>query len=277
MKKFSIIIPSWKNIVLLDLVYKGLKRNSAMEHEIIVFFNEYGEEEKKWAAGKAVISNSSPANLGVCAAVNRAAKLATTDYICYMNDDMYPLPGWDMSLQPYLELSDKIWISSTPVEPGKANPCAIGFCDYGTSPQNFREDDLLRDYRKLKRPYNMFSTWTPSVIPKSNWEAIGGFDENYFPGFGSDPDLAMKMYNYGCTLFIGVGTSLVYHFARKTVSRYDDRELIDAKAFFRKKWGISRRRFLDNILYRGKVITPGLLKKICRKHRLGRFGCSPCP
>ena len=40
MKKFSVIIPSWKNIALLDLVYKGLKLNSTMEHEIIVFFNE---------------------------------------------------------------------------------------------------------------------------------------------------------------------------------------------------------------------------------------------
>jgi len=84
MKKFSIIIPSWKNIALLDLVYKGLKLNSTIEHEIIVFFNEYGEEEKKWITGKAVISDSSPVNLGVCAAVNHAAKLATTDYICYM-------------------------------------------------------------------------------------------------------------------------------------------------------------------------------------------------
>ena len=118
MKKFSVIIPSWKNIALLDLVYKGLQRNSVIAHEIIVFFNEYGAEEKAWAAGKAVISDASPVNLGVCAAVNRAAKLATTDYICYMNDDMYPLPGWDVSLQPYLDLSDKVWISSTPVEPG---------------------------------------------------------------------------------------------------------------------------------------------------------------
>ncbi|MFH1477086.1 MAG: glycosyltransferase [Verrucomicrobiota bacterium] len=274
MKKFSVIIPSWKNIALLDLVYKGLRLNSAIEHEIIVFFNEYDDKAKQWAADKAVIYDFSPVNLGVCAAVNRAAKLATTDYICYMNDDMYPLPGWDMSLQPYLELSDKIWISSTPVEPGKANPCAIGFCNYGTTPQTFREDDLLRDYRKLKRPYNVFSTWTPSVIPKSNWDAIGGFDEHYFPGHGSDPDLAMKMYAYGCMLFIGVGTSLVYHFARQTVSRYDGQKPNDSKAYFRKKWGMSRCKFLNNMLYRGEVITPELLKKISRKHSLERIDCN---
>lgn len=265
MKRFSIIIPSWKHLACLDLVCRGLAQNSAVQHQVIIFFNEFGEDEKKWVSGKAIDYETSPDNLGVCAAVNRAAKLARTDYICYMNDDMYPLPGWDVALQPYLDMSDKIWISSTPVEPGKANSCAIGFCDYGASPENFREADLLRDCRGLIRPYNMFSTWTPSVIPKSNWDAIGGFDEAYFPGYGSDPDLAMKMYNYGCRLFIGVGASLVYHFARNTVSLYDHIETMDSKAYFKKKWGMSRRRFLKNRLHRGEVIVPKLLAKIQRK------------
>jgi len=187
MKRFSVIIPSWKNLACLDLAYRGLKKNSSIDHQILLFFNEFGPEEKAWVADKAVDYDSSAQNLGVCAAVNRAAKQAKTDYICYMNDDMYPLPGWDTALYPYLDISDKIWVSGTPVEPGKANPCAIGYCDYGTSPENFREDDILRDYPRLKRPYNMFSTWTPSVIPRSSWDAVGGFDESYFPGDGSDP------------------------------------------------------------------------------------------
>lgn len=264
LKRFSIIIPSWKYLASLDLVCRGLAQNSAVQHQVIIFFNEFGEDAKKWVAGKAVDYATSTENLGVCAAVNRAAKLAKTDYICYMNDDMYPLPGWDIALQPYLNMGDKIWVSSTPVEPEKANPCAIGFHDYGTSPENFREADILRDFRGLIRPYNMFSTWTPSVIPKSSWDAIGGFDEAYFPGSGSDPDLAMKMYDYGCRLFIGVGASLVYHYARNTVSRYDNVTIMDSKAYFKKKWGISRRTFLENCLHRGKVITPKLLEQIQR-------------
>lgn len=267
MKRISIIIPTWKNVALIDLTCRGLKRNSAVNHEIIVFFNEYGEAERKWRSGKDILSDSSETNLGVCAAVNRAARLATCDYICYMNDDMYPLPGWDVALDPYMGMDEKLWLSSTPIEPQEANPCAIGSCDYGDSPANFRETDLLRDFEKLKRPYNMVSTWTPFVISRANWEAIGGFDETYFPGNGSDPDLAMKMFKHGCRLFIGVGSSLVYHFARKSTARHDGQKSMDPRSYFKQKWGISWRRFLNSMLYRGEVITPRILDKIRRAGR----------
>lgn len=271
MKRISIIIPTWKNVALIDLIYRALKRNSAVNHEIIVFFNECGEAERQWRSGKDITSDSSETNLGVCAAFNRAAKLATGDYICYMNDDMYPLPGWDVALEPYMGMADKLWLSSTPIEPHKANPCAIGCRDYGDSPANFRETDLLRDFEKLKRPYNMVSTWTPFVIPRANWEAIGGFDEAYFPGSGSDPDLAMKMFQHGCRLFIGAGSSLVYHFARQSISRYDKQGSMDPRRYFKQKWGMSWRQFLNSVLYRGEVITPRILEKIRRKGATGRF------
>lgn len=262
MRRFSIIIPTWKNLNYLDLAYRSIRSNSATEHEVIVFFNEFDEDCARWLEGKKVLHAKAEKNLGICTAVNRAAKLATTDYICFMNDDMYILPGWDTALWQYLEMSDKLWLSATAIEAGKQTPCNIGNTDYGDSPETFEEERLLKEFTALKRPYNIVSTWTPTLIPKSNWEAVGGFDENYFPGYGSDPDLAMKMYQYGCRYFIGVGTSLVYHFSRRTISRFDDRDVMDPKAYFRKKWGMTWKKFLKKIIYRGKVITPDMLRKM---------------
>ena len=108
----------------------------------------------------------------------------------------------------------------------------------------------------------MVSTWTPTVIPRANWEAVGGFDEAYFPGNGSDPDLAMKMYQHGCRHFIGVGTSLVYHFSRRTTARFDAGPKLDDKRYFKQKWGLSRDRFLKRMLHRDEVITPRLLRHL---------------
>jgi GT2 family glycosyltransferase len=259
--RFSIVVPTWKNLEYLDLCYKGIVRNSAAAHELIIFFNEFDRDCERWLVGKDILYDKSPQNLGVCGAVNRAAKMATTDYICYMNDDMYPLPGWDTALAQYLGVSDKVWLSGTALEPGKAAACYIGGCHYGASPADFQQEKLLREFAAFKRPYNMVSTWTPILMSKADWIAIGGFDEAYFPGDGSDPDLAMKMYQYGCRLFIGVGGSLVYHFSRRTIARFDDGATMDPKAYFKNKWGMTWKRFFNKIIRRDSVIKDNLLEK----------------
>ena len=255
MKPFSVVVPSWKNLKLLDLMYRGLKRNSGTDHELIVFFNECDDECQEWALQRGVRYLGSSGNVGVCAAVNAASKIATTEYICYMNDDMYPLPEWDTALWSYVGMAPVLWLSGTALEAGKSSPCYIGGADYGDSPGNFREEDLLREYASFKRPYNMVSTWTPVLLSLRDWNAVGGFDEDYYPGFGSDPDLAMKFYELGCRHFIGVGTSLVYHFARSTTSRFRDEDLMDPRRHFREKWGIPRGIFLKRMIKRDSVIT----------------------
>lgn len=264
MTRFSILIPTWKNLPYLDLAYRSIRSHSAADHEVIIFFNEFDKDCEKWLTGKDILHDRSDRNLGVCGAVNRAARLATCDFICYMNDDMYVLPRWDAAFEPYLRLSDKLWLSGTAVEAGEATPCYIGGWDYGDSPANFREQELLADCEKIRRPYNIVSTWTPIVLPRANWEAVGGLDENYFPGSGSDPDLAMKMYRHGCRLFIGIGMSIVYHFSRCTISRFDGADVMDPKAYFKAKWKMSWRKFFKKVIYRDRVITPEVMKKMTR-------------
>ena len=41
---------------------------------------------------------ASDTNIGVCYALNAAAQLASTNYILYLNDDMYTCPQWDKYL-----------------------------------------------------------------------------------------------------------------------------------------------------------------------------------
>ncbi|NOQ22775.1 MAG: glycosyltransferase [Candidatus Aegiribacteria sp.] len=262
MKPFSVIVPTWKNLEYLDLMYRGITANSAVTHEIIIFFNEFDESCENWARGKNILFCESAENTGVCAAVNRAAEMATTDFICYMNDDMYPLPGWDTALAGYSGLADKLWLSGTAIEPGNSTPCYIGNRNYGESPSTFEEERLLSEYRTLFRPYNVISTWTPVLLSRRDWEAIGGFDEKFFPGFGSDPDLAMKMYRYGCRHFIGVGNSLVYHFSKGTTARFSGSSTMDPRKYFKSKWGISWKKFFKQVIHRNSVIFPALLDKI---------------
>lgn len=262
MERFSIVIPTWRNLEYLELAYRGIRRNSNADHEIIVFFNEFDAACARWLEGKQVLHDRAESNLGVCPAVNRGAALATTNYVCYMNDDMYPLPGWDSALAAYLGIAERLWLSGTAVEAGQAAACYIGGCDYGDAPATFEEERLLREFCRLKRPYNLVSTWTPTLLSKSDWDAVGGFDEAYFPGNGSDPDLAMKMHQNGCRHFIGVGTSLVYHFSRATTARFDGAPAMDPKRYFQQKWDMSWKHFLNRVIRRDSVITPDVLRKL---------------
>jgi GT2 family glycosyltransferase len=250
MRPFSVLIPTWRNLSYLDLCVRGILRNSAVRHEIIIFFNAFDEDCRAWLEGRDVKWASSEENLGVCGAVNRAAELATTDHICYMNDDMYPLPGWDTALAARLGTADPLWLSGTAVEAGNATPCYIGHRDFGSTPATFREQELLEALPDLARSYDTVSTWPPTLLSLRDWRAIGGFDETYFPGFGSDPDLAMKMYAHGCRHFIGVGNSLVYHFSKATTGRFDGSGDFDPSDYFRTKWGMSRSRFLRRVIRR---------------------------
>jgi len=258
MIRFSVVVPTWKNLEYLDLMYRGLRRNSAADHELIVFFNEFDDECRVWTKDKEVLFSHSDTNTGVCTAVNRAAEMATTDYICFMNDDMYPLPGWDTALAGYLGMAEKLWLSGTAIEPGNSTPCYVGNRDYGRSPSEFQEERLLKEYRTLIRPFNIVSTWTPVLLSKIDWDAIGGFDEYYFPGFGSDPDLAMKMYQHGCRNFVGVGNSLVYHFAKGTTARFSGPEKMDPRKYFKKKWGMSWKIFHRKLIHRDLVISKSI-------------------
>lgn len=66
-------------------------------------------------------------NIGICKALNQASILAKTKYICYFNDDMYALPGWDYHLVKEIESigHQNFFISSTMIEPKPGNDLNI--------------------------------------------------------------------------------------------------------------------------------------------------------
>ena len=50
-------------------------------------------------------------------------------------------------------------------------------------------------------------------------ESYWGFSEEFNPGFGSDPDLNMKLWKYGVRIFKGISKSRVYHFGSLTARK----------------------------------------------------------
>ena len=80
-------------------------------------------------------------NIGVCHALNKARILVCTNYILYMNDDMYVCPNWDTYILDEInkQKDELFFFSSTVIEPKATSNCVIEK-NYGTSIKNFDEN-----------------------------------------------------------------------------------------------------------------------------------------
>ncbi|MFN8277627.1 MAG: glycosyltransferase [Chitinophagales bacterium] len=248
---FSILIPTWNNLPFLKLCVRSIQQHSCFPHQIILHINDGSDGTLTWAQQQQLPFTYTNENVGVCTALNAAAQLVSTDYVVYMNDDMYVLPGWDQALmRDIAQAPDIFFLSSTMIEPKPTgNDCVI-VANYGTHPDDFREAELLQQLSLLNHTDWCGSTWPPNVVPKKLWDAVGGYSEIFSPGMSSDDDFSMKLWQEGCRYFKGVGDSLVYHFMTKSTGRIIKN---DGRRQFFQKWGIKQSTFHRYYLRRGLV------------------------
>jgi glycosyltransferase involved in cell wall biosynthesis len=243
---FTILIPTWNNLEFLKLCVDSIKKNSRFEHQIVLHINEGTDGTREWAQAELLDHTSSEDNIGICYAVNRASSLAEAEYIVYMNDDMYVCPDWDFHLWEEISKagSDLFFFSATAIEPEDVGKrCALAPYSFGRSPRDFDEGRLLTASASL--PFNDWNgaSWPPNVVHRRIWQLVGGYSTEYFPGFYSDPDFAIKLWHAGVRNFKGVAASRVYHFLGVSTDTLKSRQIKKANALFLRKWGITARMF----------------------------------
>ena len=239
---------------MLKLCVNSILKNSRFKHQIILHINESADGSREWAAENRFNYTYSPINVGVCLAVNSAASLACTDYIVYLNDDMYVCPDWDYYLWKAIEQQpdNKFFLSSTTIEPRDVNKkVAIAPYNFGTSLHTFTEIELLQQYATLPMRDWCGASWPPNVVHRSLWEQVGGYSLEFYPGFYSDPDFSMKLWQAGVRRFTGVAKSRVYHFLEVSTTKIKRENIRNGRKLFLKKWGITARVFYRYYLQMG--------------------------
>ncbi|GAB3167277.1 glycosyltransferase family 2 protein [Telluribacter humicola] len=272
--KFSILIPSWNNLSYLKLCVESIRRNSTYRHQIIVHINEGKDGTYEWVTQQPDLSYTySDTNIGVCYALNGCASLATTDYILYINDDMYVCPGWDEALLNEIQAigHNLFFLSGTAIEREPQSSCSIKG-NYGSSPADFEEDRLLKEYTTLPMEDWQGATWPPNVVHKDMWNLVGGYSTEFSPGMYSDPDFSMKLWQAGVRLFKGLGKSRVYHFGSVSVKRVKKNK---GYYTFIRKWEMTSSTLSKFYLRRGEpfdgpLAEPSIPTKIKLKNLLRR-------
>jgi glycosyltransferase involved in cell wall biosynthesis len=241
--EFTILVPTYNNIDYLKILLISLEKNSSFSHEIILHVNEGVDGTLDYLKAKNYKYTYSEKNIGLCSAINTAAKLSTKKYLLYAHDDMYFCPEWDLHLSNEVKKlnNDNFYLSGTMIEPNSGH---IKF-NCGENANDFDEDKLLDNLEYLKFYDHQGSHFAPHLISKVNWDRIGGFSEEFNPGDGSDPDFNMKLWNLGVRLFKGMGQCRVYHFS--SVSLRKKAWNNGAKTFLL-KWGITIKFFKKHYL-----------------------------
>lgn len=247
---FSIFIPTWNNLPFLQLCLRSIEQNSAMPHEILIHVNDGSDGTLDWVRSKGYKHTHSTENIGVCWAMNGLRPLMSTDYVMYINDDMYMLPGWDKVLYDEIcRMPDKMWyLASTMIQP-KAHPRrpnSVVQSDFGRTPADFDEKGLLEAYRSLAPADWRGAVLPPTVVHRDIWDLVGGYSIEYFPGMASDPDFNAKLWLAGVRTFKGLGQSLCYHFMSVSVNRIVKN---DGPIQFLRKYGMTIRAFQEQILH----------------------------
>ncbi len=258
----TVVIPSWNNLAMLKLCVSSIRQHSSLNVQIIVVLNEGTDGSLEWCKeqkDKELDMVHFIENAGICFGLNACRSLIKADWIVYLNDDMYVLPEWDKALhQKAISQPNKaVLLSGTLIEPRDSGNKVVVVKDFGSDLESFKEEKLVLSSSNLKRSDWSGSSWPPLMLHVKYWDLIGGMSVEFHPGMYSDPDLSMKMHKAGVRDFIGVGSSLVYHFGSKSTARIKKNK---GRSTFLLKWGISSGKFYRESLLMGE--TPQKAKEI---------------
>jgi glycosyltransferase involved in cell wall biosynthesis len=252
--RFSILIPTWNNLEYLQCCLNSIKKNSRFPHQIILHINEGTDGTREWAEQQQLDYTYTEHNAGICYAMNASASLAKTDYLVYINDDMYVAPDWDLHLWEEVEQMDHMYflLGSALIEPGgDDNPDVITCRDFGDSPENFKEEAFIERFMELPFPDWNGAGGSAVLAHKKLWDLVGGYSVEFSPGFYSDADFSMKLWQAGVRYFKGVSKSRMFHFQSKSIGRISRRN--DGRKQFAKKWNLTSYYFFKNYL---RMATP---------------------
>jgi GT2 family glycosyltransferase len=192
---------------------------------------------------------------------NKAASLATKEYIAFLHNDIVLAPGFIENLEKHA--NENTIVSYTTIEPPifsfHERPGKILY-DLGIDLDSFNVNELY-DITKIKQVE--FQDKTEEGItffmcmPRNKYLEIGGLDNRFDPMFCEDDDLILRWKLLGLKCITSLD-AICYHFVSKT-SRFSEEYQHRTKQIeyqsninFIKKWGF--RNSIHNVVYKKSII-----------------------
>jgi glycosyltransferase involved in cell wall biosynthesis len=189
----SIIQPSRNNLKYLKWSYNAIRKNQGKHNVQICIADDFSddgtwewcEEMMKKDSNFSALRNEGPTRLGHTILYDKlVTDLAKYDYCMIYHADMYLAPNALDYVESYIA-PGRI-ISLTRVEPPlhPDGPEKV-LKDFGTEPENFKEQDFLtwikQEYHPKHNTDTTFGVFAPWAFYKKDFIEIGGHDKLYAP------------------------------------------------------------------------------------------------
>jgi GT2 family glycosyltransferase len=241
--RVSVIIPASCNLDLLRaclhslVAYRGPR---AIPFETIVVLNEVDApmeaDLRQSVTGADIIS--SPVNLGLAGAGNRARDLARGEFLLLLHDDAEIEPGWMEALVETADARPEAGAIGGKVlfpDGRLQNAGMILWRDAHSSPPWVGEAPPPTAFDRL-RAVDYCGT-SSLLVRASAWDAVGGLDERFYPVYYVDVDLAMALRKVGSVVLYQPESRIRHHHGASASLRYRLFLSTRNRLLFLEKWG----------------------------------------
>jgi GT2 family glycosyltransferase/glycosyltransferase involved in cell wall biosynthesis len=247
--RVTVIILAWRHVDLLRRCLASVA--AAAQHqvpfEVIVLLNGASAEVTRLVdeevTGARVVR--SRVNLGFAGGCNRARREARGEFLLLLNDDAEVEPGWMAALVRTLDdhpqagaVGSRVLFSDGTVQEAG---CVIWSDGSTTTAARGTHHDAghLHYLRRVD-----YCSACSLLVRASTWDATGGLDERYFPGYYEDVDLCLSITQLGQQVLYQP-ISVVRHAESASLGAHYKSFVFDrCKASFVDKWRTVLPRFL---------------------------------
>jgi GT2 family glycosyltransferase/glycosyltransferase involved in cell wall biosynthesis/tetratricopeptide (TPR) repeat protein len=245
----SIIIPVFNQVNYTKQCIDRISTNTPRPFEIIVVNNGSTDGTKEYLdslqSSEFKIQHLNE-NTGFVNACNEGAKIASGEYLVFLNNDTLPEDGWLEALISAIEKMPSVGaVGAKLVYPdGKLQEAgSLVFSD--STPWNYGKGD---DPEKPQYNYireTPYSSAACLLIRRKLFEQIGGFDQRYSPAYWEDVDLAFEVRKRGSKVIYQPAARIV-HFEGVTggtdVNSGYKKYQVRNQEIFREKWASELKR-----------------------------------
>jgi GT2 family glycosyltransferase len=240
--RVSVIIPSSTRHDLLHACLRSLARfgPTSIPYETIVVLKQATAEAETRLRGTAsgIQVVSSPVNLGLAGAGNRGRALARGELLILLHDDAEIEPGWMEALVKTADthpeagaIGGKALLPDGQLQFAGAILWQNGY----TSVPWVGERPLPTAFDRL-RAVDYCGT-SSLLVRAALWDFIGGLDEEFYPVYYVDVDLAMAMRKLGFIVLYQPSSRIRHHGAASTDPSFRQFLTDRNRVLFLKKWG----------------------------------------
>jgi GT2 family glycosyltransferase/glycosyltransferase involved in cell wall biosynthesis len=242
--KVSIIVLAYNQRWFTEVCLGSIERFTRYQNiEVVVVDNGSTDDTPQWLAHwtstrpwTKVVRNEW--NLGFPAGNNSGARVATGEYLVFLNNDTFVTDGWVGDLLAHFRRDRKLGLLG-PVTNSSGNESVIRI-NYEDMERMAIEARAYTASHRGERTYPHVLHWFCVMLPRSIWQEVGELDEGFGLGTFEDDDYTYRVraagYETACAEDVFIHHHHSASFGRLPQAEYDEL-FARNRRYFESKWG----------------------------------------